>query len=154
MSGYKLASGSQIVAPQAGDLLGIYRPVNTSDNNRREYLIENGSVAINVVPTVTAAGTNLLTVGLDAQTELFSFGAGGGAYTYNIDLDKVGAIAGNSFSISITKAASTNPTIVVRNGSAGTTLISINNASAQTWDTLFVYNGTDWVKVRAVLNDL
>jgi hypothetical protein len=160
MVGYKLSSGSPIVPMAAGDLLAIYRPHPTSDDNRLEFLINSSTLAQNlftngnllVNTAIIAAGTDLLTVNVDAPVELFTFNAGAGAYTYDIDLDHTGAVAGNMFMINITKAASTNPTIVVRDGSGGSTIISINNGTAENIQCLFMYTGTAWVRLEAIVN--
>lgn len=107
-------------------------------------------------PAQVSSGTTVtLTVGTNDQVQRYDFAAGGGTYTYNIDLLKgVGEVEGNYFELYINKAASANPTIVVRNGSGGSSLLSINNASAQNWYTKFVFDGTDWVKQAAIINDL
>jgi hypothetical protein len=158
MTYYKIASGSTITAPMAGDLLGIYRQQNSEDN-RLEYLVVEGSTSILVNASVSAAATDLLSVGSSPVTQTFTFAAGGGAYVYNIDLSKTllngqAIVAGAIFNINITKAASTNPTINIRNGSGGSNIISINNASAQNWATQFMYDGTNWNRLVAVVNTL
>lgn len=104
---------------------------------------------------VSAAATTTLTVGTNDSQQRFDFAAGGGAYTYNIDLIKsAGEVEGCQFELYISKAASTNPTIVVRNGSGGATLVSLNNGTAQNWYMKFVFDGTNWVKQAAIINDL
>jgi len=104
---------------------------------------------------VSSGTTVTLTVGTNDSQQRYDFAAGGGAYTYNIDLIKsAGEVEGCQFELYIKKAASTNPTIVVRNGSGGSTLLSINNASAQNWYTKFVFDGSNWVKQAAIINDL
>jgi len=103
---------------------------------------------------VTGSATNLLTVSLDDQVQVFDFAAGGGAYTYNIDLDTVGAFEGAVFYLKITKAASTNPTIVVRDGSGGSTLVSLNNGNAENYGAVFVFDGANWVKLVFAKNDI
>ncbi len=102
---------------------------------------------------ITSAATNLLTVGVDNQIQAFDFAAGGAPYTYNIDLDKVGAFPGAAFYLVINKAPSTNPTIVVRNGSGGGTFATINDAGADNYGALYVFNGSDWAKIFFVRND-
>lgn len=103
---------------------------------------------------ISGAATNLLTVGTDDQIQVLDFAAGGGAYTYNIDLDTVAAFEGAVFYLKVTKAASTNPTIVVRNGSGGSSLVSLNNANAENYGGVFVFDGTNWNKIIFAKNDL
>lgn len=52
----------------------------------------------------------------------------------------------------VVKAASTNPTITFRNGSGGSTIISINNGTAQNIYVSFIFNGTDWKRLAYVVN--
>ena len=158
MTYYKLSSGSTITPPMPGDLLGVYRPQNSEDN-RLEYLINSSAMSFTENGSVSAAATDLLVPNVASVVETFTFAAGGGAYIYDIDLSKTypngaNVVAGTMFYINITKPASTNPTINVRNGSGGSNIISINNASAQNWATQFMYDGTNWIRLVAVVNSL
>jgi hypothetical protein len=106
------------------------------------------------VAQVTAAADVTLIVGTSNPVRRYDFAAGGGTYTYNIDLSTAGAANGDTFELYINKAASTNPTIVVRNGVAGATLVSLNNGSAQNYYSKFIFDGTNWLKMAFVLNTL
>lgn len=110
---------------------------------------------VNSVSTVSAGATLDLVVGTDKSIQRFDFDAGGGAYTYYIDLDLLSSdlFEGAMFHLRIDKAASTNPTITVRNGTAGSTLKSINGASAEFWTLDFVYSGSAWLLHRATIDD-
>lgn len=109
---------------------------------------------VNSPATITAAATNLLTIDTDEQVQRIDFGAGAGIYTYNIDLDLTDAFEGACFWLYISKAASANPTIRVRNGSGGANLISLNNGLAQNYSMMFIFDGTNWLKQSGILNDL
>lgn len=102
----------------------------------------NGAVT---TTNISAAATNLLTLEIDAQSTRFSMGAGGGAYTYNIDLDTVGALEGDVFKVWVAMPSSTNPSVVFRNGSGGATLHTLNTASATRYACEFHYTGANWV---------
>ncbi|HZO57460.1 MAG TPA: hypothetical protein VFB63_32410, partial [Bryobacteraceae bacterium] len=105
-----------------------------------------GTGRLNAPAQISAGATNLLTVGSDDQVQVFDFAAGAGAYTYNIDLDTAGAFEGAVFFIKIKKAASANPTIVIRNGSGGTTLLALNSIAAEVYSGHFIFDGTNWIK--------
>ncbi len=108
----------------------------------------------NAPAQIIAAGTDLLTVHTDNQVQFYDYAAGAGAYTHYIDLDLTNAYEGAIFYIYIKKAASTNPTTIVRNGSGGATLISLNNANAENYACMFIYTGSAWVKFLCALNTL
>lgn len=95
--------------------------------------------------SISAAATNLLSVGVDSQSTRFSLGAGAGPYTYNLDLDTAGALEGDVFKVWIAMPSSTNATAVFRNGSAGATLHTLNTASATRYACEFHYTGSAWV---------
>lgn len=114
-----------------------------------------GTGKVTTPAAITAAATNTLTVGTDDQVQEFFFQAGAGAYTYNIDLDYTGAFEGAVFWLKINKDATTNPTITIRDGAAGVggTFASINNANAENYCAMFVYEGSRWVKMLLLKND-
>ena len=109
---------------------------------------------VNAPAQISAGATLQLTAGTSKQVQYLDFAAGGGAYTYNVDLLKGSgtAIIGSVMYFNIVKAASTNPTITFRNGSGGSTIISINNASAQNIYCSFIYDGTNWKRLAYVVN--
>lgn len=120
------------------------------------YTEAGSNAAVGLVNSTSAssADTDLLTVGTDNQVQYYTLSAGVGAYTYNIDLDTTDAYEGSVFYINIDKAASTNPTINVRNGSGGSNILSINNASAENYGTMFIFDGTNWLRFICNINDL
>lgn len=99
------------------------------------------------VTAVTAAdGTNTLTVGTDNQLQRLTF-ADAASYTRNIDL--VGVAAGNTFVLDLALAQNTGAnvtTVVLRNGSGGSTLATITGAltGAVKRYVLAHFDGTDW----------
>ena len=109
---------------------------------------------VNAPAQISAGATLQLTAGTSKQVQYLDFAAGGGAYTYNVDLLKGSgtAIIGSVMYFNIVKAASTNPTITFRNGSGGSTIISINNGTAQNIYVSFIFNGTDWKRLAYVVN--
>jgi hypothetical protein len=123
--------------------------VDRIDVHARRELVED--------TTVSSAGSSSIAIGgTDNLNRRFQFDAGAGAYTYNIDLQEAGAVEGQMIRLYISKAASANPTIVVRtdDGASPVNLISINNANLENYDCEFRFNGTAWEKWRATLNDL
>ena len=80
--------------------------------------------------TVTAAATLLLNVSSSNQVNGINFTAGTGPYTYNIDFDAVGAMPGDIFELTINLPSSANPTVLVRNGSGGATLLTLNSGGS------------------------
>lgn len=160
-------------APFVKRFLGAERPTDFSFDNDFEQRWRNAADTADVVarganchlglglvdtPTqITSGGTRLLKVGTDNPVQDLNFGAGAGAYTYNIDLDRSAGgkhFAGAMWLLKITKPASANPTIVVRDGSGGTALVSLNNAVAENYIGIFVFNGSNWVKFAFAKNDL
>lgn len=95
---------------------------------------------------ISAAATAILRPGFDAMANRWQMSAGGGAYTYNIDLDIDSAVDGDRFDLRFHFDNTVNPTVVIRNGSGGSTILSLNNATGAIWrpKTILVYNGSGW----------
>jgi len=149
---FKVASASSVnalVKMQGDKKVVISGSVQFDDDGSNA-----GVGLVNAPAQIDSAGTDLLTVGTDNQVQRYDFAAGGGAYTYNIDLDDTNAYEGAAFYIYIHKAASANPTINVRNKSGGSNIISLNNGNEEDYGCIFVFDGTDWQKLIVCLNDL
>ena len=94
--------------------------------------------------TVSSAGTLELDIVNNQQVQRCGFSAGGGPYTYNIDLLTDGVLNGDFFEIYVNLPSSTNPSVVFRNGAGGATLATLNVASSTKYNCRFVYADT-WV---------
>lgn len=156
---FRAGAEAAVQTALATDITPIFRTM-TGDafksvfNTTIASIVQNAAM-VNAPAAITAATTDLLTVGTDDPVQFYTVNAGAGAYAFNIDLDTVGAKEGNFQELNIAKAASTNPTINIRNGSGGTNIVTaINNASAQNWYFKFVFDGTNWVRLVAHINDL
>lgn len=95
----------------------------------------------------SVAGTEVLYPGFSGECHKYSLIVGAGTYTRNIDLDTVSAVTGDVFELKFTFLNTTNPTVVIRQGAGGSTLVSLNNGTGANWfpKLRFVFNGTGWV---------
>lgn len=133
---------------------GIEHPGGLYPHKITAANLMQGSAAMTANASASAAATKALAIGTDSVVQKFTFTAGSGAYTYNIDLSAVNATNGSIFMLNITIPASANPTIVVRNGLGGANIVSLNNSSGGNYDAMFVFDGTNWNRQRFVLNEL
>lgn len=99
---------------------------------------------------ITTAGTTTLTRGTDNQVKRFSFGAGAGAYTHNIDLSNTNAVNGDKFVLHIA-LTSTNPTVNVRDGSAATQVTLTTAAPTERYRVEMVF-GSAWRCIGSTLS--
>lgn len=91
--------------------------------------------------TISAAGTTLLNVESSFQTHGINLATGAGTYTHNIDFDSDDALPGDEFNLTLNLPSSTNPTVVLRDGSGGSTLETLNSGgAAKTFDIRAVFD--------------
>jgi hypothetical protein len=113
------------------------------------------SQTLEALASIGAAGnTNVARPsGSHEHTVFASVGAGSGAYTHTVSINTTNSpVAGNTIRVALSLPASANPTIQIREGSAGGELLfSIPNLGA-TADLViadFVWSGTDWILVTS-----
>lgn len=103
--------------------------------------------------TVSAAGTTIVTKPAaknKIQTRKVTLGAGSGAYTYKMGLAHTDAVAGDKVEVYAIFAASTNPTLEVRDTDGlGTVIYTYSGiGAATTVPLLFIYTGTAWESLQ------
>lgn len=110
-----------------------------------------------IVTAVTDAGTDLATVGTDEQLRRYTFAEKAGGYTYNLDLDTTGAVAGATFEFDLELAVvgvGNTTTVLIRDSSGGSTLATVTSAlsgAIKRWCKAY-YNGSAWVLTALVAN--
>lgn len=128
----------------AGGILVGPQTAGTTELNAYESLT---AISAAGTTTITLAALNL------RKTAQAAVSGGAGTYTHVIVLDTTNANAGDVAVVTLDMAASTNPTLEVRNATSGGTLLDTIHDTSGTetleWSGEYVFNGTAWVKVRS-----
>lgn len=103
--------------------------------------------------SVSSSGTTYLTLqtGEHSKTYTITAGTGSGAYTAIFPLLTSNANAGDTLTVNVDMAASTNPTVEFRNAAFnGTLLLTVTgDGSGVGFHALFTFNGTGWTKTSS-----
>ena len=118
-------------------------------SNNTTVVIDTGRLkyrALSSSASISSAGSVTFTTEEQQQFRILNFGAGTGAFTYDVNLDKANARQGDFVDIRLTFAASANPTCRILSGVAGPILGSVQGSAGSTtrYFARLVYDGGNW----------
>ena len=110
------------------------------DTGRVKYRALSSSASISSAASVTFTAED------QQQLRILNFGAGTGAFTYDVNLDKANARQGDFIDIRLTYVASANPSCRILNGVGGAVLATIsgNAGSSTRYFARVIYDGGNW----------
>lgn len=130
--------------------LGSFGTKYSLGSNNPTVIIDTGRIkyrALGSSSSLSAAATITFTIEESQQLRILNFGAGTGAFNYDVQLDKANARPGDFLDIRLTFAASTNPTCRILNGISGPVLGSVQGSAGSTtrYFARLVYDGGNWI---------